>query len=196
MKFYHCTAAFLLCFSFGHFPVYAQSAPAAAAPTQAAPDLKPMTDALNFRSDMAASVGSGAEATNAAVIRLKAQAASSGLQIDSDADFAFAAIDVGRRLIALRKPAEAEAFFQAAETSLTLVIGRTSDSAATDKAQYLQKRAAIRANYLGKLSEARADLDTALQLTPDDQRLKQMHNLLPADPAATLQNHKELPTRG
>lgn len=155
-----------------------------------------MAEGLKLRVDTTATVASGETKPEEAITALKAHDSPSGLKIDSDGDFAIAAIDVGRRLIALHKPVEAEVFFHAAEDSLGLVIGRTADSAAKDKVQYLSIRASIRAGYLNKLIEARADLDTAQKLAPENRQLKQMTRLLTADPAATIKNHKEQPTRG
>lgn len=149
-----------------------------------------------FRGDMAAGVASGTEAPDVAVVRLKTNASATGLKIDADADFAYAALDIGLRLIASGKPAQAETFFRAAETSLNALIVRTPDSAAGDKVQYLQARAMIRANYLAKQAEGRADLDAALQLALGDKRLLQLRRLIPADAATTLQSHKEAPSQG
>ena len=104
---------------------------------QTAPDAKTLTDASKLRGDMADAVGSGAEKTEAALVRLKKEKSPTGLKIDADADFAFAAIDIGRRLLATGKPAEAEKFFAEAEKSLDFVVKKTPDSAARDKAQYL-----------------------------------------------------------
>ena len=157
---------------------------------QSADNLNSMQAATALRRDLFDAVGNGSEKPAAALARLKKEKSPTGLQLDADADFAFAAIDVGRRLIATRKATEAEAFFRAAETALDLVIGRTADSAARDKVQYLQARATIRANYLNKLTEGKADLAAALKLAQDNPRLKQLQRLLPADPAATLQKFK------
>ena len=161
-----------------------------------APDLVSISDALKLRGDMAAGVAAGTETPADAVIRLQAQTSPTGLKLDADADFAYAAVDIGQRLIASGKPAKAEAFFQAAEISLNSVIARTADTAVHEKVQYLQARATIRANYLKKQTDGRADLDAALQLVPGDKHLQQLRRLIPADPASTFQNHPEAPSKG
>jgi hypothetical protein len=158
--------------------------------------LQVMLDALKARSAIVDVVASGSATAGAGLLQLKDLKTPSGVQIDPDADFAFGAIDVGRRLLVLKKPTEAEAFFQAADTALTRVIERTPDSSASDKVQYLKARADIRAKFLNRLSDARADFDSALKLSPADLHLQQLRRLLPADPAATLQNHQGLPTKG
>lgn len=155
-----------------------------------------MTEARTLRAEMAEAVGNGAEKSAHALDRLKAHGKAAGFKLEEEADFAVAALDVGRRLLGARKPAEAETFFRAAEASLDLIIKRTPDRAARDKAQYLEIRSIIRTNYLNKLAEGKADLQDALKLVPDDKRLQQMRNLIPADPASTLSNHKEQPVRG
>ncbi|MDI1336600.1 MAG: hypothetical protein PSU94_10525 [Lacunisphaera sp.] len=157
---------------------------------------KSLEEARKLRTDAAAAVAGGEIAPEIALNQLRAGNSLTGLKLDTEADFAVAALDVGRRLLVARKPVEAEAFFHAAEASLGLVIARTPDSAARDKAQYLEIRALIRTSYLNKLAEGKADLQDALKLAPGDKRLQQMRRLLPADPAATLSNHKEQPARG
>jgi hypothetical protein len=173
----------------------AQGASSASAAT-ATDNSSAMADALQRRTDLVNYVLSGQHPAEDALQQLHAIPSPTGMQLDADADFAFAAIDVGRRLIALHKPVEAEAFFQAAEISLDAVIDRTPDTSLKDKVQYLEARANIRAEFLNKLTDARSDFDAALKLSPDDKRLQQLSRLLPADPAATLQNHKELPAKG
>lgn len=165
-------------------------------PAQTTPDAKSLTDAVKLRGDMADAVRNGSEKPEIALARLKKEQSPTGLKLDADADFAYAAIDIGRRLIATGKPAEAEKFFAEAEKSLDAVVKKTPDTSARDKAQYLQTRATIRANYLNKLAEGKADLDAAIALAPDDKRLQQLRKLLPADPAATLQKHQEAPVKG
>lgn len=163
-------------------------------PQPAAPTSK-LGDATKLRTDLVNSVISGAHTTTEALVQLRATPSPTGMQLDSDADFAFGAIDVGRRLLVLKKAVEAETFFQEADAALTQVIGRTPDSSTSDKVQYLKARASIRAEFLNRLSDARADYDAALKLSPSDLHLQQLRRLLPADPAATLQNHQSLPTK-
>ncbi|MDE2107502.1 MAG: hypothetical protein KGL39_60470 [Patescibacteria group bacterium] len=115
--------------------------------TAVAASAKAMGDGMQLRGDMAGTVASGSEKPGAAIARLKANASPSGLKIDHDADFAFAAIDVGKRLIAAGKATEAEQFFLEAEKSLSLVVGKTPDTSAQDKAMFLEKLAWIRRRY-------------------------------------------------
>lgn len=157
---------------------------------------KAFSDAVQHRTDVVNYVLDAKHTSVDALQQLHAVASPTGMKLDADADFAFGAIDIGRRLLLLKKPTEAQAFFQAADTALTLVIGRTSDSSVSDKVQYLKVRADIRATFLNRLSDARADFDAALKLSPSDQHLQQLRRLLPADPAATLQNHQGLPAKG
>jgi hypothetical protein len=157
---------------------------------------KALADAQAFRAAMVGNVSNGSQDPATALRELSARANASGFGIDGSADFAFAAVDIGRRLIALHKPVEAEAFFQSAESALTAVIDRTSDALAKEKVQYLETRSGIRAEFLNKLSEARSDLDAALKISPDDKRLQQRSRLLTADPATTLQTFKNQPIKG
>jgi hypothetical protein len=142
-----------------------------------------MTAALQLRRDMAIRVATGTENPAAALTRLRTQASPSGLGIDSDADFAFAAMDVGHRLAAANKPAEAESFFRETEKSLTTMIQKTPDNAARDKAQYLSARANIRARYLSEAVAAKTDIDEAIRLRPDDAYLKQLRVVLASERA-------------
>ena len=130
-----------------------------------------MAEALSLRTDLAAAVAGGSEKPEVALTRLQEQRAASGLDLDRDADFALAAIDVGQRLIALHKPAEAEKFFRSAEEALSGLVQRTADSEARAKAMYLDKLALIRHNFLGKREQARADLEAAIKLQPEDKYL-------------------------
>jgi hypothetical protein len=152
--------------------------------TQPTPDGKTMTDALKLRGDMGDAVAKGSEKPDAAITRLRAQASPTGLKIDHDADFAFAAIDVGQRLLAADKPAEAGQFFREAEISLTAVLGRTPDTKVQDKTQFLAQRAFIRAKFLSEPVLAKADLDAAQLLKPDDSYLQTLRSELTKDKAA------------
>ena len=137
-----------------------------------------MSDALVLRTDLAAKVSMGTETPESAISRLRMQPAASGLPIDADADFGYAAIDVGQRLITLRKPAAAESFFKAAEQSLDVLIRRTADNQPRDKAQYLRKIALIRGEYLNKAGQAKLDIEQALVLQPDDKDLARAKQIL------------------
>jgi len=149
--------------------------------------LQLMTDALKLRTDLAATVVAGAEPVETSIGRLRSGFSPSGLKIDPDADFAFAAIDVGHRLIAARKPAEAEQFFAEAETAMVSMIQKTPDSAAAEKAMYLQELARIRIRFLNKVVDGKADLAAALKLQPNDKNLQRFRNDLLKDKAEILQ---------
>lgn len=152
---------------------------------------KEMQDGLTLRSDAVAAVVKGSEQSAAAITRLKAHGSPSGLKIDKDADFAFAAIDVGQRLLVTGKSAEAEEFFREAEKSLEQAVKKTPDSSAREKAQYLNKLSFVRAYYLNKVSQARLDLDQAIALQPDDQKLRRTKVQLPSDPAEMLKKNSK-----
>lgn len=128
--------------------------------------------ALKMREESASAVKEKKETAEASLAKLKAHNSPTGLKIDREADFAFAALDVGQRLIAVGEPEAAEKFFREAEKSLDQVIQKTPDSAAQAKAAYLQKLAFVRSRFLNKPKEAKANLDAALVLRPDDQQLK------------------------
>jgi hypothetical protein len=140
-------------------------------PEGAAQIVKVMTEAAAFRREMAASVITGKETPRDAVARLREENRPSGLKIDGDADIALSAIDIGQRLIAAGKPAEAEIFFRDAEKSLDLAMAKSRDGANEDKALFLKKLSLIRGNYLGKVTQAVADLDQAIALQPEDKDL-------------------------
>ena len=164
-------------------------------PAQPAPDaavaasVQAMSDGLKFRGDLVTAIVAGADKSAEALVRLKAQASPSGLKIDADADFAIAAIDIGQRLIAAGKADEAEKFFQEAEKSLDQAMKKTPDSAARDKAQYLETLSFIRSQFLNNLTQARLDLDQAIALRPDDQKLRKTKDRLPIDPAEMLRKN-------
>ncbi len=138
---------------------------------QLAPDAATMKAALALREDTVKAVREKRDTVGGALARLKVQASPSGLRLDRDADFAFAAIDVGQRLVASGDPESAEPFFREAENALAAALNRTPDSAARDKAAFLQKRAWVRSRFLGMPKEARADLEAAIVLRPDDKHL-------------------------
>lgn len=98
-------------------------------PAQTAPDTtdaavaanaKAQGDALKLRADTVDAITGGGEKSEAVLVRLKAHASPSGLKLDADADFAYAAIDLGQRLLAAGRPEEAEIFFKQGEKSLDL----------------------------------------------------------------------------
>lgn len=139
---------------------------------------KVMSDAAVLREDIADSITKGSSLSTDRIAQLKGTANASGLKIDSDADFAFAALDVGQRLIAAGKPAEAEAFFREAEKSLDKIVKKTPDTAANDKVQFLSALALLHARYLNNAAQAKADLDAAIKLKPDDKHLEGLRGTL------------------
>lgn len=138
-----------------------------------------MSAALTLREQAAAAVAQGREKPAAAIARLGVAATSSGLELPADANLAVAATDVGHRLIALRRPAEAELFFKAAETALTAAVKLPKASAA-EKARYLGQRASLRANFLNAPTQAKADIEAAIALQPDDAGLQTARRLITA----------------
>lgn len=165
------------------------SAPTAQAVADSAAGLKRATDALKLRADMAASVAQGDEKAADAVARLKNAFSPLGVSTDSDGDFGLAAIDLGSRLVAAHKPAEAEMFFREAEQALVRFIKKTPDRDAARKAQCLANLAIVRARYLNKLDLARRDLGAALKLQPDDPYLGSLLNMVGSVPAPTTRSN-------
>ncbi len=147
-------------------------------PAQTSPEAKAQSDTLKLRGDMAESVGRGTEKSDAALARLKKEKSPTGLKLDADADFAFAAIDIGRRLIAAGQPGEAEKFFKEAEKSLDTLVKKTPDTQAATKADYLKKLSLLRSDYLNKVDQAKRDIAQAVALRPDDRHLKRAKDTL------------------
>lgn len=138
----------------------------------------PLAAVITLREGMASAIIKGDEKPDKAIARLLAHPSPTGLKIDRDADFGFAAIDVGLRLIAAGKPVEAELFFRAAEKSLDKMVKKTPDTASAEKAQYLGNLALIRASYLNNALQAKSDLDDAKKLRPDDKYLDGLRDTL------------------
>lgn len=168
----------LICVFPAALTVFGQTAPAAKEqPSKSivvsVPAGNPLAETARLRHDLAARVTLGSEDCDTAIKELRSQASPTGLKIDADGDFAFAAIDVGRRLMSLGHPAEATQFFREADKALTAAIARTPNAQATEKTQFLTARATIRSRHLKSAAAAQADLDTALQLQPSNAYLKQ-----------------------
>lgn len=163
----------------------AQTAPDATAEAVAATAMaRTMNEGLKFRSELVASITDGKETPAAALARLKSRKAPGGLDnIDPAADLGLAAIDIGHRLIAAGKPDEAEKFFAEAEKSLDQMVKRTPDSAARDKALFLRKLSFIRGRYLNKVAQAKADIEQAIALQPEDKGLQRVKDDLAKDNA-------------
>jgi hypothetical protein len=139
-----------------------------------------LRDAIKLREDMAAAITTGHQKADAALLQLRVQPALSG---DSDLDLASAAADVGQRLWCAGKAAEAGVFFKAAEVSLSRKIDRTPDASAQEKAQHLAARAFLRARHLNEAVLAKADLDAAQTLVPNDPYLTSLRSSLSSDKA-------------
>lgn len=152
-------------------------------------------EASRLRGDLVNSIVRGEQDPATALNRLRQHPKVLGVKADVEADFAVGAVEIGHRLAALRKGKESIAFFRAAEASLSSLIARAGKGASHDLVQYLQIRASIRANNLNMPNEARADLDEAIKLAPDDKFLVQQRRLITADPAAMFRSQKELPAQ-
>ena len=166
--------------------LFATTAIAALAQNKSETD--PLAEAITLRQDLTAAILKGDERPATAMARLRGHASPSGLKVDREADFALAAIDVGQRLLCVGKGTEAEQFFLAAEKSLILAIGNTKDKEAQEKALYLQQLAFIRANFLNETEAAFDDLESAIQLQPDDKQLRDMKQNFARDKAEFLKN--------
>jgi hypothetical protein len=168
-------------------PLPAQTA--ASISTGAVADVtKSLTDARKLRADMVDNILNGSEKPPAAIARLRALDSPSGLPIDHDTDFAFAAIDIGLRLLPPGKAAEAEQFFHEAEKSLVLVLNKTPDTQAHDKAELLKHLAFIRGRFLGNPAQARLDIEQAITLQPDDKNLQDVRQNLARENAESFKD--------
>ena len=148
--------------------------------------LQALMAGLKLREEVTAGVMAGTEKVESAIARLKAHASPSGLKVDHDADFSYAAIEVGLRLIAKGYYAEAEKLFQAAETALGVVLAKTPDTAPRDKAMYLQNLSSIRGRYLNNPVQAKADIEAAMVLQPDDKSFQSARDQLVAEHTLTF----------
>lgn len=151
----------------------AQAGKSTPADTAVAASAKIMADALKLREGITSAIVSGDIKSEAAIGQLQAANSPSGLKAEPDADFGYAAIDIGQRLVAAGKAAEAETFFQAAEQSLESLVQRKADAQAREKAQLLAKLSRIRSQYLKKAAQAKADIEQAIALQPEDKGLQQ-----------------------
>ena len=134
--------------------------------------------ALNARKAIAESVLNGTSAESA-LAQLRGTKSISGLPVPSvDADIGFAANDIGLRLLSAGKPEAAEKFFREAEQALAKAVKETPDEDAASKAEYLSALSFVRAQFLNKKAEAKADLDEVLRLKPDHPTAKQARERL------------------
>jgi hypothetical protein len=143
----------------------------------AASPLQTMQEALQFRHELATAVGAGQTPPAAALAQLRTRKDASGLALAPEADLALAALDLGHRLLALHQPAPAEVFFRAAEEALTHHL-RARALTAPEKAQYLRHLAWVRGHYLNQIDQAKADIDEAIQLQPQDRSLPELRGQL------------------
>lgn len=130
--------------------------------------------AIEYRAAMTEAIATFKEDPTAALARLQNSEVIKAQSSESDRDLAVAAIDIGHRLISLGHPSAAEAFFRLADKTLTSALSREkAASGGKEKAQYLKHRAHVRGNFLSRPEQARADIDEAIALQPDDQSLKE-----------------------
>lgn len=146
------------------------------ASAQAPVSLEAMQAALKFREQLANNVGGGIILPADALKLLQREPNASGLGVGPAADLGYAALDLGHRLLALHHPDFAEPFFQAAEENF--VQAASQEPQARDKARLLQQLAFVRANYLNKPAQARADIDEAIRLQPNNKSLAETRTAL------------------
>jgi len=130
-----------------------------------------MRAALQFREEIASAVAAQSETPQAALKRLWDSGAASGMNVPRDADYGYASLDIAHRLLAVRQVEAAEAFFQAAEAGFDQASARTPRGQAREKAEYLRQLAHVRGKFLNKIAQAKADIDEAIQLQPNDKTL-------------------------
>lgn len=141
-----------------------------------------LIEAAAFRAGLVAEIQRG-ETVKQALEEISKHPAPCGLEVDGNTGLALAAMDIGQRLLVVRRAETAEAFFRVAEQALNDAIAARGKDEAGMKANLLQKRALIRNRYLGKLLEARADLEEALRLQPESRELKRSFDLLRSEKA-------------
>lgn len=125
--------------------------------------------ALRLREQIAAEITTGKSSAAAALARLRAPGTMPSVVGDREEDFALAAGDIGRRLLATEKPAEAEEFFRAAEVALTAALAKAQGK---ERARPLAARALLRARFLGDPDGGKKDIAEALEIAPEDDGLK------------------------
>lgn len=154
------------------------------------PVTRPMAEGLNLRAEITRAAIEGKLPVGELLAQLRSAKSPSGLSINADVDVAYAAIDIGRRLIAAGKPEIAETFFAEAEKALDKAIKNKSESTPKEKAQWLGKLAGVRGTYLGKTKEAQADIEAALVLQPEDKMLKRVQKTLSTPGDDVLKNNR------
>jgi hypothetical protein len=148
-----------------------------------------MEAAFKLRTELAQSVATGAQSPKEIIHKLSTRKNLMGLQFPSDTDQALAAMDLGQRLLSLKRPAEAEIFFAEAERLFGVSISKTEDSAVSEKTQLFEQRAYVRANFLNKTPEADNDLVEAIKLSPNELRLQRKREDIPAQKAQRKQEN-------
>lgn len=130
--------------------------------------------AIEYRAAMAEAIATFKEDPTAALVRLQNSDVIKAQSTEPDRDLAVAAIDIGHRLISLGHPSAAEAFFRLADKTLTSALNQKKAALGSkEKAQYLKYRAHVQGNFLSRPEQARADIDAAIALQPDDQSLQE-----------------------
>lgn len=135
-------------------------------------------EAIQVRAELARGINDDLASANSALARLRAAPNPSGLPVETDADLGLAATDVAHRLLAAGRPTAAEVFFKAAESHLQQAVDHTTRDRPGEKAQYLEVLARIQGNYLAKPDQAKANIEAAIKLRPDDSRLKYLQQSL------------------
>jgi hypothetical protein len=150
--------------------------------------------AVDYRAALAAALAAGERKPVDALNELRGRSDLMGLGLPEAQDRSAALLDVGHRLLASGHPEAAEPFFIAAENALGEAIAQLSVDEAAVKAQLLAQRAFVRDNYLNMPGEAAADLEAAVKLQPDDQRLRRKRDTLP--PAKTGRDAEDQTQKG
>jgi hypothetical protein len=138
--------------------------------------LEALQAARSFRQELALSVSQNLQTSGQALAMLRSNKGASGRAAAADDDFAYAALDVGYRLLALERPAAAEEFFLAAEQGLTVVANRSTQL--RERAEHLRQLALIRGRFLSRVAQAKADIEEAIRLQPDDSSFRESRALI------------------
>lgn len=132
----------------------------------------PLLEGIRARDELSFRVLEGKMSVEDALDALRAEAKPYGLGLDTHAEFALAAMDVGYRLLSRRRPVEAEPFFRAAESDFGKALSDVSiERSVSDRVMLLRNRALVRADRLGRFDEAREDFDEAIRLRPDNKAI-------------------------
>lgn len=133
--------------------------------------------AAALRADLAQRIITGMDKPETVAERLKSERSPVGLELDVRTERGLAAVDIGHRLVAAGRPEAGEVLFKAAEEAFGEALGALPErDSGGQKALIFEKRAQIRAEFLGKIDSAKADFDEALRLRPDDRRLQNLRD--------------------